>query len=105
MSVAAVDVTTYNQESYSSEGPTFGPGGACTGGSIEPDISGYANVSTVSYGAGVATGSLVSGYLWQYKGPHMLFLFGSLCAILALIIVVFFVHVKSKKIEDELQPV
>jgi hypothetical protein len=57
MSVAAVDVSTYNQESYSSEGPTFGPGGTCTGGSIEPDISGYANVSTVSYGVGVFNGT------------------------------------------------
>ncbi|MBN1993719.1 MAG: S8 family serine peptidase [Anaerolineae bacterium] len=53
MTVAALDVTSpYPQESYSSEGPTNGPGGAETGGSIKPDISGYANVSTESYGAG-----------------------------------------------------
>lgn len=50
MSVAAVHYSTYNQESYSSEGPTFGTGGACTGGSVEPDIAGYAQVSSVSYG-------------------------------------------------------
>lgn len=49
MTVAAVDVSSYAQESYSSEGPTFGSGGICTGGSIKPDISGYATVSTVSY--------------------------------------------------------
>jgi hypothetical protein len=57
MTVAAVDVTTYAQESYSSEGPTFGAGGACFGGSTKPDIAAYANVSTVSYGAGVFNGT------------------------------------------------
>ena len=51
MTVAALDVNSpYNQESYSSEGPTNGPGGAQGGGFIKPDISGFANVSTVSYG-------------------------------------------------------
>jgi subtilisin family serine protease len=51
MTVAAVDVDSpYLQEPYSSEGPTNGPGGAATGGLIKPDISGYANVSTESYG-------------------------------------------------------
>ncbi|OQW91157.1 MAG: hypothetical protein BWK78_05365, partial [Thiotrichaceae bacterium IS1] len=50
MTVAAVDVNSpYPQESYSSEGPTNGPGGSATGGSKKPDISGYANVSTSSY--------------------------------------------------------
>ena len=50
MTVAALDVNApYPQESYSSEGPTNGPGGTAAGGAIKPDISGYANVSTVSY--------------------------------------------------------
>lgn len=57
MAVAAVDTTSYAQESYSSEGPTFGSGGACAGGSIEPDIAAYANVSTVSYGTGIFNGT------------------------------------------------
>lgn len=53
MTVAALDVTSpYVLETYSSQGPTNGPGGTATGGFIKPDISGYANVSTVSYGAG-----------------------------------------------------
>jgi hypothetical protein len=57
MTVGAVDVSSYNLESYSSWGPTFGPGGICTGGSTKPDIAGYTNVSTVSYGAGVFNGT------------------------------------------------
>jgi subtilisin family serine protease len=50
ITVAAIDVSSFALESYSSEGPTNGPGGAATGGFIKPDISGYDNVSTVSYG-------------------------------------------------------
>ncbi len=51
MTVAALDVNSpYPQETYSSEGPTNGPGGTAAGGFIKPDISGFANVSTVSYG-------------------------------------------------------
>jgi uncharacterized repeat protein (TIGR01451 family) len=50
MTVAALDVTSpYPQESYSSEGPTNGSGGAETGGFTKPDISGFANVATESY--------------------------------------------------------
>ena len=50
MTVAALDVNVpYPQESYSSEGPTNGPGGTASGGAIKPDIAGFANVSTVSY--------------------------------------------------------
>jgi len=57
MTVAALDVTSpYPQESYSSEGPTNGPGGAETGGFNKPDISGFANVATESY-----TGSTFNG--------------------------------------------
>lgn len=51
MTVAALDVNSpYPQESYSSEGPANGPGGTAGGGAIKPDIAGFANVSTVSYG-------------------------------------------------------
>jgi subtilisin family serine protease len=51
MTVAALDVVSpYPLEPYSSQGPTNGPGGAAAGGFIKPDISAYANVSTVSYG-------------------------------------------------------
>jgi subtilisin family serine protease len=50
ITVAAVDVNSFALESYSSEGPTNGPGGTATGGDIKPDISAYDNVSTVSYG-------------------------------------------------------
>ncbi|UCC75887.1 MAG: S8 family serine peptidase, partial [Anaerolineales bacterium] len=51
--VGAVDVISppaYPLEPYSSQGPTFGPGGACTGGALKPDIAAYARVSTDSYG-------------------------------------------------------
>ena len=48
---AALDASApYPLESYSSRGPTFGPGGACSGGATKPDLGGYANVSTASYG-------------------------------------------------------
>jgi subtilisin family serine protease len=51
MTVAALDVNSpYPLEPYSSQGPTNGPGGTAAGGFIKPDISAYANVSTVSYG-------------------------------------------------------
>jgi subtilisin family serine protease len=52
ISVAAVHVEPYyDQENYSSEGPTNGPGGSATGGKVKPDIAGYANVSTKTYGS------------------------------------------------------
>jgi subtilisin family serine protease len=57
ITVGAVDVSSFLLEDYSSQGPTFGPGGACTGGAIKPDIASYANVSTVSYGAGIFNGT------------------------------------------------
>ena len=51
LTVAALDVVApYPQEPYSSEGPTNGPGGAETGGFTKPDLTGFANVSTESYG-------------------------------------------------------
>ncbi|MGA9351062.1 MAG: S8 family serine peptidase [Anaerolineae bacterium] len=52
MAVGAVDVTTYVLEPYSSQGSTLGPGGSCSGSPIKPDITAYANVSTVTYGPG-----------------------------------------------------
>ncbi len=55
--VGAVDVGSYGLESYSSRGPTFGPGGTCSGGSTKPDIASYANVSTVSHGPGIFNGT------------------------------------------------
>lgn len=56
VSVAALDVDSpYVLEPYSSAGPTNGPGGSLAGGTVRPDLSGFANVATVSYGAG-ATG-------------------------------------------------
>lgn len=45
-SVAAVDVNSLVLEDYSSQGPTYGAGGALTGGSSQPQISGFANVDT-----------------------------------------------------------
>ncbi|MBN1641758.1 MAG: DNRLRE domain-containing protein [Anaerolineae bacterium] len=58
MTVAALDSSIpYPQESYSSEGPTNGPGGAEMGGAIKPDISGYANVATQSYGGSLFNGT------------------------------------------------
>jgi hypothetical protein len=52
VTVAALDVGTFTQERYSSEGPTNGPGGILTGGQMKPDLSAFANVNTVSYGTG-----------------------------------------------------
>lgn len=51
VTVGALDVNApYAQEFYSSEGPTNGPGGSASGGKLKPDLSGFANVSTASYG-------------------------------------------------------
>ena len=58
MTVAALDVTSpYPQESYSSEGPTNGPGGAETGGFTKPDIAAFANVATESYSGSTFNGT------------------------------------------------
>lgn len=49
--VAALNsVSPFTLESYSSAGPTAGPGGRIGGGRRKPDISGFANVATSSYG-------------------------------------------------------
>ena len=57
LTVAAIDAAALTQESYSSEGPTNGAGGALSGGKMKPDIGGFANVSTASYGAGAFNGT------------------------------------------------
>lgn len=54
---AALHVQTMGLEPYSSRGPTNGPGGALTGGSVKPDLSGYARVSCNAYGAGQCSGT------------------------------------------------
>ena len=52
MTVGAVGLQApYDQAPYSSEGPTYGPGGTVNGGYIKPDISAYTGVSTSSYGS------------------------------------------------------
>ncbi len=52
LSVGAVDVEVpYPLESYSSRGPTHGPGGSLSGGMNQPRIAGFANVDTWAYGA------------------------------------------------------
>jgi hypothetical protein len=51
IAAAALDAVSFELESYSSRGPTNGPNGSLSGGRIKPDLSGYANVSTASYGA------------------------------------------------------
>jgi subtilisin family serine protease len=57
-SVAAVDVDSpHNLESYSSWGPTHGPGGTLTGGLDKPRIAAFANVDTWAYGAGAFNGT------------------------------------------------
>jgi subtilisin family serine protease len=56
--VAALDVSApYQREPYSSVGPTYGPGGALTGGRNQPRISGFANVDTFVYGPGIFNGT------------------------------------------------
>jgi len=57
ITVGAINATTHNLEPYSSQGPTFGSGGTCSGGSTKPDIAAYAWVSTVSYGLGWFNGT------------------------------------------------
>lgn len=58
VTVAALNVAApYAQEFYSSEGPANGPGGAASGGFNKPDLAGYANVSTQSYGPGIFNGT------------------------------------------------
>lgn len=58
MAVAAVDVDKpYDLATYSSQGPTFGPGAACTGGKIKPEAAGYTRVETKSLDPKLLTGT------------------------------------------------
>jgi subtilisin family serine protease len=49
ITVGAVNVSGYALESYSSQGPTNGPGGAASGGALKPDLAAYARVANQSY--------------------------------------------------------
>ena len=51
----------YTTYSFSSQGPSNGPGGALDGGISKPDITAYAYVSTVSRGSQVFSGTSASG--------------------------------------------
>ena len=53
---------------------------------------GQALYASVSFGAGVAVGSLVSGLLWDQWGASVLFVFASCCTVLALLIVWKFIY-------------
>ena len=53
---------------------------------------GQALYSSVSFGAGGALGSLLSGYSWDILGPTMTYMFSSGSVLLALIISLIFVH-------------
>ncbi|MFV9616626.1 MAG: MFS transporter, partial [Gammaproteobacteria bacterium] len=53
---------------------------------------GQALYASVSFGAGVAVGSLVSGLLWDQWGANVLFVFASCCTMLALLIVWKFIY-------------
>ena len=48
---------------------------------------GQALYSSVSYGAGVATGSFISGIVWDQWGAASLFMFASVCTLVASVIV------------------
>jgi hypothetical protein len=53
MSAAALSASSYQLRSFSSAGPTNGPGGTFEGGALKPEIAGYDGVSTASYGGQV----------------------------------------------------
>ncbi len=53
---------------------------------------GQALYASVSFGAGVAVGSLISGLLWDQWGASALFAFASCCTVLAFFIVWRFIH-------------
>ncbi len=53
---------------------------------------GQALYASVSFGAGVAVGSLVSGLLWDQWGASALFVFAACCTVLAFVIVWKFIY-------------
>ena len=55
--------------------------------------------SSISFGAGVAVGSLVSGLVWDQWGASVLFVFASCCSLLALAIVWKFVETSNTTYE------
>jgi len=56
----------------------------------------------MSFGAGGAVGSLLSGYLWLTPGPEMTFMLAAVTAIGAFLIG--FIWLKSSKSSAEKQP-
>ena len=63
---------------------------------------GMALYSGLSFGAGGAVGSLLSGYLWLTPGPEMTFMLAAVTAIGAFLIG--FIWLKSSKSSAEKQP-
>lgn len=57
---------------------------------------GQALYSSVSFGAGVAVGSLISGLVWDKWGAGVLFVFASCCTMLSLVIVWYFIKPSEK---------
>ncbi|MBT8118268.1 MAG: MFS transporter [Gammaproteobacteria bacterium] len=57
---------------------------------------GQALYSSMSFGAGVAVGSLVSGMLWDKWGASVLFMFASCCTVAALLIVWRFIQTPDR---------
>lgn len=60
VAAAALNVNTFALNAYSSKGPTNGPGGALTGGTIKPDLAAFADVSCHAYGPGECAGTSAS---------------------------------------------
>ncbi len=56
---------------------------------------GQALYSSTGYGAGVAIGSLVSGFVWDQYGAQVLFSFASACTLIAMMIVWRFIQVPN----------
>jgi len=64
LSIAAIDVNSSQQETYSSEGPILAKGGGLPwriiptfDQSLKPDLASFANVDTQSYGPGIFNGT------------------------------------------------
>jgi len=63
---------------------------------------GQALYASVSFGAGVAVGSLISGLLWDQWGASVLFVFASCCTVLAFFIVWKFVQ-PPKQLSEQIK--